>query len=602
MELVLVLTILILAFLLFVSGRVGPDVVAAGVLVALTLSGAVSPEEAFRGFSSFAVITIAALMVIGDGLRRTGVVRWVAKQLEKIIRGKTGRLIFLNTAIPGVMSGFLNIVASAAFFIPVVLRLSKQLKFPHAKVLMPMAFCALIGANLSLIGASHNLVVHSLLEQSRGEGFSFFEFTPVGLVLLAIALAYTFFPGQKLLPGEHGAPDPEEVPVTRNLIGQYGLEDRIFEVWTGDHCFGEGPTLADLRLDEVYEITPLAVIREGEDLRFPEHGMELRPRDMLLLQGRQADVERLTEAHDGLTFMGSPKGQQKYPLSTGELAEAVVPPRSPAIGKSAREIGLPEKYGMTVAAYYRDGEPRRRHAVDEKLRAGDALLVYGPRGRMRDFDPEKELLIYFKPGHPEFEADKKRQAPLAAAVLALAVLTAALGLFPIAVTATTGALLTVVFGIVPLNKVYNAIDLKTLVLIGGMYPLGIALNQSGAADLIGEALVTGIGGFGPVAVLAGITLLSMILTQPIHNAAAAIIMTPIAINAATAMDSNPVAYCVAVVVACSCTFLMPYGHPAPFMVREPGGYRASDYLKFGLGLNLVALAVILVMVPWLWPL
>lgn len=196
---------------------------------------------------------------------------------------------------------------------------------------------ALIGANLSLIGASHNLVVSSLLEQSEGAGFSFFEFTPIELVLLVVAIVYIFAIGQRLLPGRKSTQEPEEVPVTRNLIKRYELDDRIFEVWAGDEFKEKPRSIGSLELDEKYAITPLAVIRDGKDLRFPDRELEIQPRDMLLVQGRQQDVDRLTEDNDSLTFMGTPQSQKKYPLSTGELAEAVVPPRSPAIGKTPRE-------------------------------------------------------------------------------------------------------------------------------------------------------------------------------------------------------------------------------------------------------------------------
>lgn len=602
MEIIIVLSVLVVAFALFVSGKVKPEIIAMLVLVSLVFGGTINAEMAFSGFSSFAVISIAGLMVIGDGLQRTGVVQWVARQLEKIIRRKYSRLIFLNTVIPGVLSGFINIVASAAFFIPVILRLCKQMKVPQSKILLPMACTALIGANLSLIGASHNLVVHSLLERSQGQGFGFFEFTLLGAVLLAVAIVYIFLFGPKLLPGVEQSPEPEKVPLTKNLIEAYGLEDRIFEVWASDIFVDNPRLLGDLRPQRDFQVTPLAVVREAEHLIFPRRDLTVESSDMLLVQGREVDVKRFAEATEGLTFMGTPKGQEKYPLSTGELAEAVVPPRSPAIGKSAREIGLPERFGMTVAALYRKDNPLRRGAVDEKLETGDAILVYGPRSRIREFNPGKELLIYYKPGEPEFEAERKKQAPVAALILLLVVLGAALDLFPIAVTAVTGALLMVIFRIVPLEGVYRAIDWKTLILIGGMYPLGVALNGTGAATLIGQWLVDLLGGFGPMAVLGGISVLCMILTQPIHNAAVAIIMTPIAIDAAVAMDSSPHGFCAAVIVSCACAFLMPYGHPAPFLVQEPGGYRSMDYVRFGIGLNILALVVILSLVPVLWPL
>ncbi|HKK19746.1 MAG TPA: SLC13 family permease, partial [Opitutales bacterium] len=532
---------------------------------------------------------------------RTGVVQWVARQLERVIRQRYNRLVLVNTAIPGILSGFVNIVAAASFFIPVILRLCKQMKVPQAKLLLPMACTALIGANLSLIGASHNLVVHSLLEEAEGRGFAFFEFTVVGAVLLVAAIIYIFLLGDKLLPGMRETPDPTKVPVTADLAKTYALADRLFEGWVSSKLEEDCDTIKELNFDE-FGLTLLAVVRNGDQLLFPTASFEPKEGDTFLIQGKKDVVEDFCLRRRGLTFIGAPKGQEAFPISTAELAEAVVPPRSDAIGKTVNELTFLQESGLTPLAYYRDNRPHRTGARDIELREGDSILFYGPRNRMREFDPEKELLVYFKPGKPEVSTKMKKKAPIAAAILAVVILVAALDWFPIAATAIGGATAMLLLGIVEPKRVYRAIDWRTLVLIGGMYPLGFALNQSGAADFVGNSLISLLGGLGPLAVLGGVVLLCMLLTQPIHNAAVAIIMTPIAINAAETLGSNPRAFCVAVVIACSATFLMPYGHPAPFLVQEPGNYRNSDYLRFGLGLNLIALVVILTVVPLFWSL
>lgn len=600
-----VLIILVASFVLFVSGWVRPDVTAMLVLAALVLTGAIEPSEVFVGFSSFAVIAIAGLMVIGAALEQTGVVKWVARRLEGIIGSSRHRLLLVNTAIPGLLSGFVNIVAAATFFIPVILRLCKKMNVPQSKILLPMACTALIGANLTLIGASHNLVIHSLLEESEGQGFAFFEFTAVGAIFLFAAIVYIFLIGQRLLPGDEESTtvpppeDPPEVPITPDLVEVYGLEDRLFELWVSEHV-GEGLTLGDLRLGE-RGLKVLAAVREEERLIFPEAGSKLIEGDMLLVQGPEDLVEEVGAAHAVLTPLGPPHSEAGYPISTAELAEAVVPPRSPAIGRTPRDLDLVDEFGMTPIAVYRRDRSHRTGASDMKLEEGDSVLMYGPREKMREFDPEKELLIYFRPGKPDVTSEKKSLAPLAVAILVAVVVVAAGGWFPIAVTAITGAVLVALLGMISEEQVYESIDWRTLVLIGGMYPLGVALETSGAADVIGGMLIGALGDFGPVAVLAGLVVLAMGLTQAMHNAAVAVIMAPIAINAATMMESSPTGFCVGILVACSTAFLMPFGHPAPLLVQEPGGYEGRDYLRFGMGLNVIALAVILLVVPLLWP-
>ncbi|WP_296643422.1 SLC13 family permease [Roseinatronobacter sp.] len=602
LEIAIVLTVLVVAFGLFISGAVKPDLIAMLVLVSLIMSTVIDPAEAFAGFSSFAVIAIAGLMVIGEGLVKTGVVKWVAQQLARIIRRDYNRLLLVNTVVPGVLSGFVNIVAAASFFVPVILRLCKQMEVPQSKILLPMACTALLGANLTLIGASHNLVVDSILMAETGTGFGFFEFSIVGIALVVAAVLYIFLIGQRLLPGEQTAPDPTEVPETVDLADVYGLEHRLFELWiaAAEDEVSE-KSLSSFGLEEA-GLGLIALVRGGEQLIRPDADTLVKDNDTLLVLGREETAERFAESHNAITFMGPPEVQKAHPVSTAELAEAVVPPRSTAVGMKIRDLNLPQDYGVRVIAYYRRDRPYRTNVQEAELQEGDSLLVYGPREKMRAFEPEKKLLIYFKPGVAEVSTHLKKKAPLAATILLGVILGAAVGFMPIAAMAVAGAVAMVLVGIVPLKEVYRVIDWRTLVLIGGMYPLGVALNSTGAADLIGETLIAAIGGFGPLAVLAAVSILALVLTQPMHNAAVAIIMTPIAINAAQLMQSDPRPFAVAVIVACSASFMMPYGHPAPLLVEHPGGYRGRDYLAFGAGLSLIVLIVIIGLIPRLWAL
>lgn len=468
LEIAVVLAVLVVAFGLFISGALKPDLIAMLVLVSLVMSTVIDPEEAFAGFSSFAVIAIAGLMVIGEGLVKTGVVKWVAQQLARVIRRDFNRLLLVNTVVPGVLSGFVNIVAAASFFAPVILRLCKQMEVPQSKILLPMASTALLGANLTLIGASHNLVVDSLLMAETGTGFGFFEFTIVGVVLVAVAVVYIFLVGQQLLPGERTAPDPTEVPETVDLADVYGLEHRLFELWVAAAEDEESEKkISSFGLEEA-GLGLIALVRGGEQLVRPDAGTLVENNDTLLVLGREEAAERFAESHHAITFMGPPEVHKAHPVSTAELAEAVVPPRSTAVGKKIRDLHLPQDYGVRVIAYYRRDRPYRTNVQEAELQEGDSLLVYGPRERMREFEPEKKLLIYFKPGVAEVSTHLKKKAPVAAAILLGVILGAALGFMPIAPMAVAGAVAMVLVGIVPLKEVYRVIDWRTLVLIGGM--------------------------------------------------------------------------------------------------------------------------------------
>ena len=598
---VIVLAILVIAFILFLTGILRPDTIAILVMLALVITGVISPEDSFLGFSSHAVMTVAGLLVITEGLKRTGVVFMVARKLENLIGKSFNRLLLVNSSMPALLSAFITVMPTASFFIPVILRLCLKMKVSPSRILMPMASIALIGANITLIGASHNLVVHSLLRESQGTGFGFFEFSIVGISLLLVSLLYIFFIGRHLLPNRQKLDNPRNSTVTANLIKEYDLKNRLFEAWVSTDLEGKHLSIAELDLYRNYGLDLLEVVREGS--KFVElDDFDLQAGDTLLLKGSEDAAKAFCEFYSGITFMGPPRAQEKYPISSAELAEAVVPPRSPVMGKTPREINFREEYSLTVIGYFRDGIPHTSYAQDVKLREGDGLLFYGPRNAIRDFEPNKEILIYYKPGVPEVSAKKEKLAPLAAVILLAVVVAAAADMVSISVAAIGGAVLMTLTGIINPVKAYDAIDWKIIILIGGMYPLGIAMVQTGTADMIGDVLVNTLGTYGPLVLMAGVSILTMILTQPIHNAVVAIIMTPIAINAAELMGSNPRAFCIAVLVSCSSTFLMSVGHPAPLMVQLPGNYTAADYLKFGLPLNIIAMAVILTVIPLVWPL
>lgn len=307
---IIVLSVLLIAFIVFVTGWLRPDLTAIMVLLVLVLTGVISPQDSFQGFSSFAVMAIAGLLVIGEGLERTGVVRWVARQLEKLTGKSFNRLLLINSATPGLLSGFVNIVAAASFFIPVILRLCLKMKVSPSRVLMPMASIALIGANLTLIGASHNLVVHSLLEEYEGAGFGFFEFTVVGASLLIMGLLYVFFAGRYLLPDKQDLDKPKKVTVTANLIRDYHLKDQLFEAWITSEFEEEDLRIQDIDLERKYGLNLLEVVREGTTfLDIKEFIVESG--DMLLLHGDEREVQKFCDSWEGITFMGPPRSQKK---------------------------------------------------------------------------------------------------------------------------------------------------------------------------------------------------------------------------------------------------------------------------------------------------
>ena len=434
-EVIYVFGVLALTVLLFVGDWLRPDLVAVIALVALELAGILSVEQALAGFASEAVIAIGSLLVIGEGLVQAGVVRRVANVLCRLAGTSPTRLLLVSTFWPGLLSGFINIVAAVSVFIPAVRRLASFGQISPSRLLMPMAATALLGANLSLIGASHNLVVNDLMVEAGLPPLGFFEISLIGAVLVPIAVIYSLLFARLLLP--------ERAPAQSN-----------------------------------------------------------RP-------------DNWSSSSDRNTSSSDPN-----PSSSEQT-------------------------------------PRR-----------------ATRG----------------------------QAIAASAIFALVILAAASGQVSVAIAALAGAGAMVLFRVLSATQVYQAIDGRTLVLIAAMLPMGTALETTGAAQQLAQLLTQALGFAGPVVVMTALGALSMLLTQPLHNAAVAVVMTPTAITAAEAMGAEPRPFAIAVLVGASASFLLPTGHPAPLLTQAPGAYRTGDYLRFGLGLALLTLAVIAVIIPRIWPL
>jgi di/tricarboxylate transporter len=597
-DVIQVTVILAAVIIFFITGWIRMDIVPLLIPVSLIVTGLVTAEEVFSGFSSSAVITVASLFVITTGLVRSGVVNRVADSLNRLTGKSNQRLILASTLLPGAVAGIVIVTATVLFFIPTILRMALQRNISRSKLLLPLVASCLLGANLTLIGASHNLVANSLVEDALGISFSLFEFMPMGAVLLLVCVAYCLLFGWRLLPGD----DPsKEKPVFEraDLIKTYNLEDRLWELWVQDDSLAVGKSIRELGLGERFGLSVMAVVRSEDQMPAECKELEIAKDDVLLVLGREDKVNALAES-ESLFLAGHPLQQKRFPLSTAEMVELVIPPRSPVIGKTLAEIHFRENTGLSGIALWRDGRPFRTDVGNMTLREGDGLLLYGDRKKTRSFEPGKSFRWLHPPRKEQAPPELKPYGPLAVFILLLVIASAALGWLPISVAAISGAAAMVITRILRPSEIYESIEWRAVIMIGCLYPLGIALNNSGASALLAEQLLQ-IGRYDPTAVLAAIAILSLLLTQPMHNVAAAVIMTPVALNASQVLGANPKAFVVAVIVGASAAFIMPIGHPVSLLVQKPGNYSAGDYLKFGAGLGLLVLLAAILVIPLIWP-
>jgi di/tricarboxylate transporter len=597
--------LLLAVILLFATDRIRPDAVALGLILALMLTGQLAPAEALAGFGDPLVLMIAGLFVVGEALARTGVAHALGGSLLR--RGGGGgetRLILSLMGVVALLSAFMSSTGAVAVFIPVVLTLSRRSGVPAARLLMPVAVASLCGGMLTLIGTPPNLVVSGELERLGLGGFGFFDFLPVGLVVLGAAMAWLALAGSRQLRSEATDEPVDEVPTLLDLARKYRQLDttRSFSIEPSSPLTGRTP--ASLNLHEAHGITLVGVQRRhafGRENLAPQSNLVLRAGDLLHLLGDGQAAERCAAEH-GLRPAGRLRDHQAVMVRDLGLAEALVPPESPLSGRTARDWRLRSRRGLTMVAVRRRGELLPGDAAAISLAAGDTLLLSGAWSAIRNLPQHpRELLSLALPRELADVAFSRRHAPVAVAIL-LAMLTAmTFKLLPAVAAVLLAVLVLVASRCVTPNQAYRSIRWPSLVLIAGMLPMANALERSGAIALVVEGMVATLGALGPTAVMAGLFLLTAACSQFISNTATTVLVAPIAALAAAELGVSPRPLLMAVALAGSAAFLTPVASPVNALVMGPGGYRFADFFKVGLPLLLLTMAAALLLVPVVFP-
>ena len=782
-EIALTLAILLAAVVLFVTEWIRVDLTALLVLVALALTGLVTPAEALAGFSNSAVITVWAVFILSGGLAATGVADFVGRQVFRLSGESETRLLIVLMVTAGLLSAFMNNVGVAALMLPVAVNLARQLRISPSRLLMPMVAATLLGGTITLIGTSPNILASDALAAAGYTPFQFFDFTPLGLALLAGGILFILVIGRRLLPVRspvealqngsgtaavelYGLNErlatirlPLDSPLAGHTLGSsrigralgltilgraaqeggftpieagtvlaggdhllaLGLLDRLQEISrtpffvleasevAAVDLFADGLGLAELHVEEGalvgrtiselglrtrYQINVLAMGRGSKVWRSDLQSLQLQPADVLLVEGDrehlvelvaqgvpggtlqrveqaaetalrydlddallavrlpedsplagrplsesrlatayglavlavQRDGERLLmpgpemepQAGDVLWLEGLPadlallRGLQSLEIEAESgpvdialqsermgLVEAVLAPRTSLIGKTLRDIHFREKYGVTVLAIWRNGRAYRSNLGEMILQPGDAFLLYGPREKLALLAGEPDFVVLTRdipaPPHPQ-------KAWLAALIMLSVVVVVLAGVLPIAIAAVTGAALMVLTGCLSMDEAYRSIDWRAVFLIACMLPLGTAMENSGATQLLAGGMVNLVGGWGNLALLAGFFVFANLATQFIPSAVVIVLLAPIAIETAVDLAVSPYSLVMTVAIATSASFMSPVGHPGNVLVMGPGGYRFSDYIRLGLPLTMVTLLIVLLLLPLLWPL
>jgi di/tricarboxylate transporter len=584
---IIVFAVLAAALALFIRGRWRYDVVALMALLAVTVTGIIPGEQAFAGFGHPAVITVAAVLVVSRGLRNSGVVNLLAKPLLRV-----GERPFLQiaalTSLVAALSAFMNNVGALALLMPVAIRMARKNGRSPSLLLMPLAFGSLLGGLITLIGTPPNIIIATFRAETGAEPFRMFDFTPVGLGVAIAGLLFISIIGWRLVPQRKGAASREEL---------FEIGDYVTEVIVPADSKLVGKRLRDLGNVSEAEVVVIALLRGKRRLNNPSSFEVMRADDVLVVEADSEDLRELVDAA-GLTLSGSRKLGEDA-LESSSLMEAVIMADSPIVGQTARSLNLRWRYGVNLIGVARMGSRIRRRLRDIRFQVGDILLLQGPE---EGFSATLSTLGCLPLAGRGLSLGQPRRIGLGLGIFGTALLLAAVGLLPIQVTFVGAAVALVLARIISLREAYESIDWSIIVLLGAMIPVGQALEASGGADLIAAGTLAVSGQMPAVVSLIIILIATMFLSDLVNNAAAAVLMAPIAISVAAGLGASVDPFLMAVAIGASCAFLTPIGHQSNTLVMGPGGYQFGDYWRMGLLLEVIIVLVSVPLIITFWPL
>ena len=618
-EMWITLTILLVAIILFITERLRVDVVALSVVIVLMITGILSVDEAIAGFSSSAVLLIAALFIVGGAVFQTGLALSLAQQIIRISGTNETRLITLVMVTVAVLSGFVSDTGTVAVVMPAVISVAASVRINPSKLLLPVAVASLLGGASTLIGTPPNIIVSETLQDAGLEPFGFFSFSIMGITLIIVGVVYMVFM-QRFLPNRKPNDYAESITTPVELLDAYQLPDHIYRLRVQSRSPLIGLAIKEARIGNLYNIDILEISRPAPARTLasvgnaelvvqsksntpvhPQPETVFAHNDILIVR---ADSQDIATASVKLKLSIQPKTSDDHSeLISHEVgvAEVVIPPRSRLIGKNLQDLRFGSQYHLTVLSVKRPGTHVKQFK-DLPLQFGDSLLIQGEwkdifelRRKPRDFviiggtQEIRSHLLNFK------------KAPIALLILAGMLVLMITGWLPTTTVAMLAALMVVLTGCLSMDDAYNAIDWKSIVLIAGMLPMSTALVKVGLVELAANVFTTTLGDYGPVVVMGGLFLITSVFTQVLSNTATTVIIAPLALVTAQSLGIDPRAFLMAVAVAASMAFATPVASPVNTLVMGAGQYRFADYAKIGIPLIGLAFIAMMIILPIAFP-
>lgn len=584
----LVFAIITGAIILFVWDKWRYDLVALFTLFVAVVVGVVPAKEAFTGLSEPVVTTVAAILVMSAAISRSGFIDWSLKLMSHVTEKPSLQIVTLVTLVV-TLSAFMNNVGALAVFLPIALACAKKAQRSASELLMPLSFGSLLGGLITLIGTPPNILISDIREDITGQAFQMFDFAPVGIGVCVAGIAYLAF-GWRLIPkGRMPAASPED---------SFTIEDYVSEVIVPEDSPIIGKTIAEIESDED-DFTIRAMIRNRYRQNAPSGSTKIMKRDILVVESDPVILKKLIDDAK-LSLLGS-RELEDTPLNSDDIAvvEAVIMHDSEMVNASPSSLALRSRFGVNLLAARQTGRKAAARMRDIILHSGDVVVLQGNVNTMpqvlRDLGclplAERKLLL---------GRDKKALLPVI--IMAIAVALTVLNILPISISFLGGVLAIGILRILRLSEMYEAIDAPVIILLAAMIPVTEALQTSGGTELIASFIAQITANFTGSSLLTIILIASMAVTPFLNNAAAVLLMAPIAAGIATKLGMNVDAFLMAVAIGASCDFLTPIGHQSNTLVMGPGGYKFSDYWRLGLPLSIIVIIVAVPLIEYFWPL
>ena len=587
-----VLLLLVGAVVLFATEKLSVDIVTFLLLIALVAvpitdgHGVLSPAEAFAGFSNDIIIILGAIFVISGALQETGVLDMLGNRLLKIASTSTTWLTFLLMSTSAAVSAFMNNTTVTAMLQPPVIGIARRANISPSKLLMPLAFASILGGTCTLIGTSTNVAVSGYMKKAGLPEIGLFEITPIGLVIVLVGTTYMMLIGRRMLPDHREA----------SLTADYGIREYLSEivVMPDSPLIGQKSYESDL---SILDFRILKIIR-GAEVLLPSSRLIIEQDDVLLVEGK-VDTLMKVKKIEGIEIKAEfALGDLDLQSSKFKIAEVLITPQSELAGRTLKEANFRRYYGLTTLAIYRHGQSLRDQVGDTILRVGDVLLVQGPDDRVEAVRSQPGLSILSELGELLYHP---RKGLLTVIFFVASVVVGALGWMPLSIAFLSAAVLAVLMRCISVEKAYEFVDWRLLILIGGMTAFGTAMQKTGAAEYLATLVVHWMEPLGMIAILGGFFLLTILLTQPMSNAAAALVVLPVALATAQKIGANERTFGIAIMLAASVSFITPF-EPSCILVYGAGKYKFIDFVKVGIGLTAVLSVTVLLLIPFFWPL